>query len=66
VLAGDDDPIVPLINGRIIARCIPHAQLHVIAGGGHLFLLEKPAEMARLVATFLRSEAPHSEPAARR
>ncbi len=27
VLAGDDDPIVPLVNGRILARCIPHAQL---------------------------------------
>ena len=23
VLAGDDDPIVPLVNGRILARCIP-------------------------------------------
>jgi poly(3-hydroxyalkanoate) depolymerase len=66
VLAGDDDPIVPLINGRILARCIPRAQLHVIAGGGHLFLLEQPAEIARLIATFLHSEPPHSEPAARR
>jgi poly(3-hydroxyoctanoate) depolymerase len=66
VLAGDDDPIVPLINGRILARCIPHAQLHVIVGGGHLFLLEQPAETARLITTFLRSEPPPSEPAARR
>lgn len=56
VLAGDDDPIVPLINGRILARCIPHARLHVIAGGGHLFMLEQPAEIARLIATFLHSE----------
>jgi poly(3-hydroxyoctanoate) depolymerase len=66
VLAGDDDPIVPLINGRILARCIRRARLHVIAGGGHLFLLEQPTEIARLIATFLRSEPPHSEPAARR
>ena len=56
VLAGDDDPIVPLINGRILARCIPSARLQVVAGGGHLFLLEKPAEMARLIAAFLQSE----------
>lgn len=56
VLAGDDDPIVPLINGRILARCIPSARLQVVAGGGHLFLLEGPAEMARLIAAFLRSE----------
>jgi poly(3-hydroxyoctanoate) depolymerase len=53
VLAGDDDPIVPLINGRILARCIPDARLHVVSGGGHLFLLERPAEMAALVAGFL-------------
>jgi len=61
--AGDDDPIVPLINGRILARCIPRARLHVIAGGGHLFLLEQPAEIARLSATFLRGEPPRSRPA---
>jgi poly(3-hydroxyalkanoate) depolymerase len=53
VLAGDDDPIVPLVNGRILARCIPHARLHVIRGGGHLFVLENPAETAALVAGFL-------------
>jgi poly(3-hydroxyoctanoate) depolymerase len=56
VLAGDDDPIVPLVNGRILARCIPNARLQVIAGGGHLFLLERPAEAAALVADFLGRE----------
>ena len=56
VLAGDDDPIVPLINGRILARCIPGAQLQVVRGGGHLFLLERPAEMAGLIATFLLND----------
>jgi poly(3-hydroxyalkanoate) depolymerase len=58
VLAGDDDPIVPLVNARILARCIPNARLHVVPGGGHLFLLERPAEMAALVADFLNT--PHS------
>jgi len=53
VLAGDDDPIVPVINGRILAHCIPQARLHVVRGGGHLFLLERPAAMAALVADFL-------------
>jgi poly(3-hydroxyalkanoate) depolymerase len=56
VLAGDDDPIVPLVNGRILARWIPDARLHVVPGGGHLFLLERPAEMAALVAGFLNGE----------
>ncbi len=53
VLAGDDDPIVPTINGRILARVIPNARLEVIRGGGHLFLLERPHEIAALVADFL-------------
>jgi poly(3-hydroxyoctanoate) depolymerase len=53
VLAGDDDPIVPLLNGRILVRRIPDARLHVVDGGGHLFLLERPAEMAALVTGFL-------------
>ncbi len=53
VLAGDDDPIVPAMNGRILARCIPDARLHIVRGGGHLFLLERPAELAALVADFL-------------
>ena len=53
VIAGDDDPIVPLVNGRILARLIPSARLHVVPGGGHLFLLERPAEIAALVSGFL-------------
>jgi poly(3-hydroxyoctanoate) depolymerase len=55
VLAGDDDPIVPLANGRILARLIPDARLHVIRGGGHLFALEQPAAIAEKVSEFLAS-----------
>jgi len=58
VLAGDDDPIVPTVNGRILAHCIPRARLHVVRGGGHLFLLERPAAMATLIAEFLRQPEP--------
>jgi poly(3-hydroxyoctanoate) depolymerase len=53
VLAGDDDPIVPLINGRILAWRIPGARLHIVNGGGHLFILERPAQIAELVTRFL-------------
>jgi pimeloyl-ACP methyl ester carboxylesterase len=53
VLSGDDDPIVPVINGRILSTLIPHARLEIIRGGGHLFLIERPAEIAALVAAFL-------------
>lgn len=53
VLAGDDDPIVPLINGRILTRLIPDSSLAVIAGGGHLFVLEDPDAVAARVSDFL-------------
>ncbi|SES78721.1 poly(3-hydroxyalkanoate) depolymerase [Geodermatophilus poikilotrophus] len=56
VIAGDDDPIIPLINGRILAWRIPNASLHVVQGGGHLFILERPADMAELVTSFLDGE----------
>lgn len=56
VLIGDDDPIVPVVNGKILTTVIPKARLKIIRGGGHLFLLERPAEIAALVADFLKHE----------
>ncbi|MGI8691673.1 MAG: alpha/beta fold hydrolase [Geodermatophilaceae bacterium] len=56
VMAGDDDPIVPLLNGRILAWRIPNARLHVVRGGGHLFLLEEPAYSAAVIARFLAAD----------
>ena len=53
VLHGSDDPIVPLVNARILARCIPNATLHVFDDDGHLFLLTAAGETARVVAEFL-------------
>jgi poly(3-hydroxyoctanoate) depolymerase len=53
VINGDDDPIIRVTNGRILARLIPHARLHVIRGGGHLFLLDQAPEAAAVIAGFL-------------
>jgi poly(3-hydroxyoctanoate) depolymerase len=53
VMAGDGDPIVPLINGRMLARLIPDARLQVVRGGGHLFLLERSRESAAAIERFL-------------
>ena len=53
VLHGDADPIVPVANGRLLAARIPHARLVTVPGGGHLFLLTRPAAMAALVTEFL-------------
>jgi len=52
VMAGTDDPIVPLVNGRILARLIPKARLETI-DDGHLFLVTSARESARIIADFL-------------
>ena len=53
VLGADDDPIVPLANARLIAWRVPNARLHVVRGGGHLFLVTHAAEVAPLIERFL-------------
>jgi len=55
IISGDDDPIVPPVNGRILARLTPDARLHIVPGGGHLFILERPSEIADLITDFLRN-----------
>lgn len=57
VMAGDDDPIIAMANGKLLAGLIPGARLHVIEGGGHLFLLEEPFESARVIDAFLAGDA---------
>jgi pimeloyl-ACP methyl ester carboxylesterase len=52
VLAGNDDPIIPLMNGRILAACIPHARLQVV-NCGHLFLLTRANVLAPDIEDFL-------------
>jgi poly(3-hydroxyalkanoate) depolymerase len=52
ILAGNDDPLVPLINARLQAWLLRDARLHVIADG-HLFLLTRAQETASVIGTFL-------------
>jgi poly(3-hydroxyalkanoate) depolymerase len=56
VLMGRDDPLVPPINGEILARCIPKAQLRMI-DDGHLFLVTSAVEAAALIEMFLADGA---------
>ncbi len=55
LLAGDDDPIIPLVNARIMRRLLPDAELHVYHGG-HLGLLTEAAVLAPVVDRFLRRD----------
>ena len=61
VMMGDDDQIVPLVNGRLLAGAIPHARLEVIGGGGHLFLLTHADESVAKIRTFLDAPATTAE-----
>jgi pimeloyl-ACP methyl ester carboxylesterase len=55
VLSGDSDAIVPVENSRNLASRIPGAELKTIEGGSHLFFIERPDEVNRLVTAFLES-----------
>jgi len=61
ILAGDDDPIIPLANARLMRLLIPRSRLHVYHGG-HLGLVTEAAELAPVVDRFLSPLQP--EPAA--
>ena len=52
ILAGDDDPLIPLPNAKLLAALIPKARLEVI-NSGHLFVVTRPDETAELVEEFL-------------
>ena len=53
VVAGDDDPSVPVLNARLLARRLPNARLLVVKGGGHLFLLDEPHSAVPEIRAFL-------------
>ena len=42
-----------LTNARLLARRLPNARLHVVEGGGHLFLLDQPQGPAGEITAFL-------------
>jgi pimeloyl-ACP methyl ester carboxylesterase len=57
VMMGDKDTVVPLVNGQILSWALPDARLHVVEGGGHLFLVTRAAETASVINGFLGDPA---------
>ncbi len=49
VVHGTADQLLPVENGRMIARLIPGAQLEIFDGVGHLFFWERPQRSAELM-----------------
>jgi pimeloyl-ACP methyl ester carboxylesterase len=49
IVHGTEDRMLPVVNGRLLARLIPHARLEVLDGIGHMFWWEQPERSAALV-----------------
>jgi poly(3-hydroxyalkanoate) depolymerase len=51
IVAGLDDPIIPVSNARIMARLLPNATVH-LHRGGHVDLITNADELAPVIETF--------------
>ncbi|MFT4008682.1 MAG: alpha/beta fold hydrolase [Nocardioidaceae bacterium] len=52
IMAGDDDPIIPVANAKIMAALIPRARLHIYRGG-HLDAVLEANRLAPEISAFL-------------
>jgi poly(3-hydroxyalkanoate) depolymerase len=54
IVAGTENPIVPVANAHIMNRLLPHAAVH-LHSGGHIDLVTNAAELVPVIETFLRA-----------
>jgi poly(3-hydroxyalkanoate) depolymerase len=52
IMMGSKDAIVPVANGHILKSLIPKSTLHVVEGGGHLFLVSRAATVIPAILSF--------------
>lgn len=55
-LQGDDDPMIPKVNARVMARLIPNSRIEFI-DCGHLFILTRLGRISPLIQNFVHSGA---------
>lgn len=53
VVCGDDDPLIPVANARMLADRIPRAKLSVVERAGHLLLWDEPERVAPQIGQFV-------------
>lgn len=53
VMMGDQDRVVPMVNGRILNALLPNSRLHIVKNAGHLFALSHAAAVAPELRAFL-------------
>lgn len=56
ILTGDDDPLIPAYNSRILHALLPDARIEIFPGEGHLFVATSPEKSADAVRRFLLSQ----------
>jgi len=54
VITGAEDALIVAENSRMLAEKIPGAQLRIIPGGGHQFLVEQAHVANEVVLAFLK------------
>jgi poly(3-hydroxyoctanoate) depolymerase len=58
VVAGDEDPLIPTVNARMIALLLRRGRLRIVPGGGHLALLTHADDVVPLIHDFLTESEP--------
>ncbi|MBF0212941.1 MAG: alpha/beta hydrolase [Magnetococcales bacterium] len=53
ILSGEQDPIVPQANARLLAEQLPRAELEIIPDTDHLFFLEQAERVSSRIGDFL-------------
>ena len=52
IVAGTDDPIIPVVNARIMHHLLPHSILH-LHPGGHIDVVLNATELGPVISSFL-------------
>ena len=58
VMHGERDAMAPISNARLLADRIPDAELCVVPGSGHAYMLERPRESFALLTAWLDRRGP--------
>jgi pimeloyl-ACP methyl ester carboxylesterase len=57
VLAGDDDPLVPVVNAMMLTHMLPNGRLRVIHDEGHLMAMDPNSLIHPAIREFLTAES---------
>jgi poly(3-hydroxyalkanoate) depolymerase len=56
IVAGTDDPIIPVVNAHIMNTLLPNSELH-LHSGGHIDLVHNATDLAPVIENFLNDPA---------